>query len=267
MTLLSNNIKSLRKKLSLTQEQLAHKTGIKRSLIGSYEEGRAEPKIGTMQKLAHFFGLTIDELVNKNYEKLPAEKIGKKKTDLLKDIEGAGLRVLPIVVDKENDESISVVPQPAAAGYLNGYADPEYVGDLPQLSIPMLPSEGSCRAFQIKGDSMLPVNDGHYIIGEYLQNWYHIKSGATYIVVSKSDGIVYKRLYNRLKSNGSIELVSDNPVYNPYTLDISEIVEVWKAVAWFSFELPNEDEAKQSNFLGMMQEMKKEIDDMKRKMH
>lgn len=266
MSLLSANLKNLRKKMSLTQEQLAQKTGIKRSLIGSYEEGRAEPKIETLQKLALFFGLSLDDMVHKNFENLQDDDITTRKSAFLKDIEGAGLRVLPIVVDDKNDETISVVPQPAAAGYLNGYSDPEYIGELARLKIPMLPSSGTCRAFQIKGDSMLPVDDGHFIIAEYLQNWNDIKNGKTYIVVSKSEGIVYKRLTNNIRNENSILLSSDNPVYEPYNIEISEILEIWKAIAWFSFELPGDDQIQKSNFLGMMQEMKKEIYAMKKRM-
>ena len=41
MTLISNNIKVLRKKAGFTQEQLSAKIGIKRSVLGAYEEGRA----------------------------------------------------------------------------------------------------------------------------------------------------------------------------------------------------------------------------------
>ena len=49
MSNLANNLRYLRKQNQLTQEQLAQKIGIKRALIGAYEEGRAEPKLLTLQ--------------------------------------------------------------------------------------------------------------------------------------------------------------------------------------------------------------------------
>ena len=65
MAYLPSNLKKLRKDKGITQQELANKLGIKRSLIGSYEEGRAEPKLETMQNLALFYGLSIDDIINK----------------------------------------------------------------------------------------------------------------------------------------------------------------------------------------------------------
>lgn len=62
---LAANIKHLRDKNNITQQQLADAIGIKRVTLGSYEEGRAEPKIIGLQKLAEYFKITLDELINK----------------------------------------------------------------------------------------------------------------------------------------------------------------------------------------------------------
>ena len=43
MSTISENIRYLRKKCNWTQQDLADQMEIKRSLIGAYEEGRAEP--------------------------------------------------------------------------------------------------------------------------------------------------------------------------------------------------------------------------------
>jgi transcriptional regulator with XRE-family HTH domain len=55
MNYVKNNLKFLRKKEALTQEQLATKIGVKRAMIGAYEEGRAEPRLHTLQHLAAYF--------------------------------------------------------------------------------------------------------------------------------------------------------------------------------------------------------------------
>ena len=51
---ISDNIKYLRKKQGLTQQQFADVMEIKRSLVGAYEEERAEPKYDLLQKFAHY---------------------------------------------------------------------------------------------------------------------------------------------------------------------------------------------------------------------
>ena len=47
---ISDNIKYLRKKQGFTQQQFADVMQIKRSLVGAYEEERAEPKYDLLQK-------------------------------------------------------------------------------------------------------------------------------------------------------------------------------------------------------------------------
>ena len=61
---LSHNLKALRKQKQWTQQQLAERVGVKRSLIGSYEEGRAEPKLDTLLALSEVFQVTLDRLVH-----------------------------------------------------------------------------------------------------------------------------------------------------------------------------------------------------------
>ena len=66
---------------------------------------------------------------------------------------------------------LKLVPTKAAAGYTNGFADPEYLQELPRLYVPNL-STGTHRAFEINGDSMLPMPSGSVIIGRYVDNWH-----------------------------------------------------------------------------------------------
>lgn len=55
MSIISSNIKFLRKKKGLTQQQFADQINIKRSLVGAYEEERAEPKYELLKVIAAFF--------------------------------------------------------------------------------------------------------------------------------------------------------------------------------------------------------------------
>ncbi|MFN7791477.1 MAG: helix-turn-helix transcriptional regulator, partial [Cyclobacteriaceae bacterium] len=66
MVKLNENMRSLRKRLKLTQDQFAAKLDIKRSLLGAYEEGRAEPKLELLQKIAEVFHVTVDDLIGKD---------------------------------------------------------------------------------------------------------------------------------------------------------------------------------------------------------
>jgi transcriptional regulator with XRE-family HTH domain len=250
MTKISSNIKFLRKKKGLTQQQFADEVGIKRSLVGAYEEERAEPKYDLLKNIALFFDITVDDFIN---ETIDDKFLAKPKPNQ------GGVRVLSISVDKEDNENIEMVPLKASAGYMNGYADPEYVSQLPKLYLPMF-KQGTYRGFEIKGDSMLPLVSGTTIIGEYVENWGDIKAAETYVIISKNDGVVYKRIGNKFKDNKKLKLVSDNPVYEPYEINGEDILEVWKAKAYISTHLPlPTPEPTMESLTNMMAQMQRSI--------
>ncbi|MBI1182810.1 helix-turn-helix domain-containing protein [bacterium] len=236
MSYLPYNLRYLRKKKQLTQAQLAEKIGVKRAVIGTYEEGKAEPRLNTLRLLARFFACNIHELVEVKMD---------ESTRKSQDVSGQNLRVLPVVVDEvTQEETVPLVPVKAAAGYLSGFADPEYVGQLPQFVMPFpeLSHKRSYRIFQTTGDSMLPVESGSYIIAEYVANWHDIQDFECYIVLTKNDGVVYKRLVNKVQQNHELLFISDNKEYKAYTVSTDEIVEVWKALGLISFKLPDSEQ-------------------------
>jgi len=255
MSNISGNLKYLRKKKGHTQQQFADIMSIKRSLVGAYEEDRAEPKYELLKRIAEHFELTIDEFIN--------EEITDKWKPKLKG-QGSNLRILSISVDQQDNENIEMVPTKASAGYLNGFADPEYIKDLPKFQLPLpLLKQGTFRAFEIVGDSMLPIHPGSVIIGEYMDNWNEVKTGETYVIVSKSEGVVYKRAGNKFKELKELKLVSDNKMYDPYTVAADDILEIWKAKAYISSTLPDPaPEPTIETLTNMMSQMQKSLSQM-----
>ena len=255
--IIASNIKFLRKSKDLTQDQLADKIGVNRAMIGSYEEGRAVPKLQVLQALSHYFGITLDALV--------LNDLANPIDDMGKDVSGSNLRVVSTIVDRDNNELITLVPVKAAAGYLNGYADPDYVDTLPRFSLPFqeISKERTYRAFQINGDSMDPIPSGAYIISEYIQDWHNITDGKTYVLVTRDEGVVYKRVY--MHPSGELLLKSDNPQYETYSVHLSRLLEVWKAVGYICTTIPEPDAVSLRKLATMMQEMKREIEGLKEK--
>ncbi len=259
MSYLNKNIKELRKSRGFTQAELAERIGLKRAQIGSYEEFRAEPKIETIQKIAYLFGLSLDRLIN--------EDLSKSSDEPQVDIEGRTLRILPIVIDHENQEQISVIPVSARAGYTHSYADPEYIRDLPKFNLPLpeLYPDRSYRLFQIEGDSMLPIPDGSYVICEYVEDWRDMKDGQSHILVTRSQGIVYKRVWREVNEHRLL-LRSDNILYDPYHIHIAELIEVWKSLAYLTFDLPDQEDrakAEMQQLSSLVLQLKKDVDELK----
>ena len=230
---LAATLKTLRKKHEWTQQQLADRIGIKRSLVGAYEEGRAEPKLDTLMALARIFQTSLDTLVS---------GISSKRTDAIdtERLAGRKLRVLAVPIDPEtNRERISLVPVKAAAGYLGGYGDIDFIEALPQFSLPIpeLSTEETRRVFQIQGDSMLPFLPGSYVISSYVQDWRSIKTGELYVFLTQDQGVVFKRATNHIASTGEIELVSDNLIYAPYRVHVEDLLEVLKVQGSIQWDL------------------------------
>ncbi|GHE42200.1 XRE family transcriptional regulator [Sphingobacterium griseoflavum] len=250
MSNIASNLKFLRKRKGLTQQQFADVMEIKRASVGAYEEDRAEPKYELLKKIAEFYDLTMDEL---------AHDVIDEKWRPTPRSNASNLRVLSVTVDSNERENIELVPVKASAGYLNGYGDPEYVAELPKFSLPMF-NQGSYRAFEIKGDSMLPLPSGSIIIAEYVENWHDVKVGQTYVVVSKEDGVVYKRIGQKFKEDRGLKLVSDNKNYDPYWVPTADVIEVWKAKAFISTALPEPNpEPTMETLTAMMAQMQKTI--------
>lgn len=234
---LNENIRSLRKSLSLTQEEFAGKLNIKRSLLGAYEEGRAEPRLELLCKMADLGNIPVEELLHAPDARSSFKKT--KKQELIKNISTlykSTARQVDISPSAERN-NIELVPVKAAAGYLNGYADPEFVQELPRFSLPML-NHGTYRAFEISGDSMLPLQSGTIVVGEFIGQISEIRNGKTYVLVTRSEGVVYKRVFNYIDENGKLFLVSDNRQYAPYQIDAADVVEIWSAKAYISLNFP-----------------------------
>lgn len=229
------NIRFLRKNAGYTQAQLADKLDIKRSLVGAYEEGRAEPKLATLVNISKLFDITLDDLITKDLSDPQAQKSTTESQN------GGKLRVLAITVDEQQKENIELVPYKASAGYLNGYADAEFIEDLPRFKLPMLGSSGTYRAFEISGDSMLPIASGTVIVGQFIDDWSSIKDGTPCIIVSQKEGVVFKRVFNKIKDAAVLRLHSDNPVYSPYEIGVEDVIEIWEAKSYISSSFPIAD--------------------------
>lgn len=225
---LPRNLKHLRKRKGWSQDDLAKRLKISRSAVSAYEIGTAEPGIAILIHLSDDFSLSIDNLVRRELHTLSNEALDDLQRGPLVDITGKHLRVLATTVTDDNQPRIELVPQRARAGYTSGYADPEFLRDLPRLELPFLPRNRTYRAFHIQGDSMPPIPDGALVVGEYMDDWTDVKEGERCIVVSRDDGIVLKFISGEWEKSGQMVLSSSNPNYDPYTINVHDVLEIWR---------------------------------------
>lgn len=214
MSFAGKNLRYLRKLRGWTQEEFANKLKIKRSLLGAYEEERAEPRLEVTENICSIFKLSMEEFFLKDLSAAKGSSYLERRRQLKMAAEIS---------------EIQFVPVKAAAGYLAGYADPDFLDELNTFTLPML-APGQYRAFEIMGDSMLPTPSGSVIVCERVDDKDDVKNSQAYIVVSKNEGIVYKRVVKNNKAKAKLTLVSDNPQYEPYNINAEDVLEMWKAV-------------------------------------
>lgn len=112
-------LQELRRKKGLTQEQLAQKLYVSRTAVSKWESGRGYPNIDSLQDIARFFGLTVDELLS--HGALSADE--KPCRDLLwgvLDVSVLLFLVLPIFGQKTGGavEEVSLLALRAVAPYM-----------------------------------------------------------------------------------------------------------------------------------------------------
>jgi hypothetical protein len=76
---------------------------------------------------------------------------------------------------------------------------------------------------------MLPTPSGSIIIGEKVEHLDDIKANNAYVVLSRNEGVVYKRVMKNNRAKNKLTMISDNPQYEPYQVSAEDVLEVWLA--------------------------------------
>jgi transcriptional regulator with XRE-family HTH domain len=228
-TKLGQNLLSLRKSKDegISQDEMAKRLGLSKSTYGSYESGRTEPKLADLLKMADYFKVTTDQLLGGD--------VTIRKPILSK----MEVRLLATTVNSENENNIEFVPIKAAAGYVQGFGDLDFIETLPVFQVPFLSKDKKYRVFPIQGDSMLPLKEGSLVFSEYIEDWKNVKSGTVCIIVTKDEGIVLKKVFNYLNEKNLLVLKSTNERYAPYAVMGEDINELWKFAGYFQGDFPS----------------------------
>lgn len=216
------NLIYLRKANNLTQSALADKLGIARTTLGDYERGKTEPNFQMLNTISEMFEVDLDTLINTPLSGPQASVVF-----------GERHRRRFVNPDLTQIQPIDLVETKAEAGYLESFQDPEYIQDLPKIYMPHLPVN-EYRGFEIEGDSMLPIESGSIIIGVRVESLHEIKDMRTYVIITKRDGMVYKRV-RKNPLDHALVAISDNSIYPPYSIEYDSIAEIWEYYAHIGF--------------------------------
>jgi len=194
-------------------------------------KGRRDATVGLMQK-------TIEK-----YKINPVYLFTGDGPMFMTEEKNQDFRTLTIVTTANDDERIVHVPIPAQAGYAAEHTDPSFIQELPTFVLPDYKYRvGTHRSFDVAGDSMEPtLFEGDKVVCSYLEPtlWESgIKDNYVYVIVTWADVLV-RRVSNLLKESNKLQLISDNNYYDPTTIKLNDIREIWYVRARISPFLPS----------------------------
>lgn len=249
MSIISENIKYLRNLNRLTQEQFSSRIGIKRSLLGAYEEARANPPLDKLKLIAQSFGVSVDALIKQDIRRMretPDITLGfekrepipepRKVTELLDEL-------LPAV---KKEERVPPPPPPSIPPPPQVIIPEPYVAVRPKEPSSTLPNSptfifpgliGQANVKTFEGVADFPIPDA-WVVGEPKEDLLSIPDGHYFVLLTRPYGLIYRRVYNQVKSKGNFLLVSDLDGISPREVDVKDIQEAWLMKGYFVWQVP-----------------------------
>lgn len=227
----------------ISKQDFFRKTGLKYSnFTGKSKESDLTSK-SVAEILLKYPDVSPEWLLTGNGEMLRSEGVTEviktPPVEIIAPIKVEGRSLMPkVIVLKDEDveeERIPLVPVMAQAGYLQGYDDPQYIKELPMYNLPGM-RNGTFRIFQVEGLSMYPtLQSGSYVVGQFVEDWEHISDNRIYVVVS-TEGVIVKRVLNRIEKYGSLYCKSDNRVFPHINVKLKDVKEIWECKMHLSFD-------------------------------
>lgn len=243
MLSINERIKLILDRKGINDKDLAAAMGVSRSRLSQIFKSGVWDDLKHLRKVAEFTGFPLEYIVDgklsdQEVDSPDASKGQSYSSVAEPDLSGKTIRPLTITLSPSGVELVTYVPVKAQAGYMRGYADPQFIEKLPAFSLPgVIKDQATYRMFEVNGDSMLQLgskglHSGDIVIARYLEDIFTLKDNRVYVIVTP-DGVAIKRVLNRLKDKDSpcLVLMSDNKngEYPNYLAKPKQILEVWEA--------------------------------------
>ncbi len=246
MSFFGKNIKKIRSVKGLSQQAFAELFDLKRGTLGAYEEGRSEPKIDTLIKIANYFSIAIDDLLT---HELTVNELLKFKGDLTTyadDLKREQFPVIPCITESMAHEYVSL------------FDKENFINELPTIQLPLNPAK-EFRGYTVTNLEMTSHDKGFYpkdvVIGERVPNSVIKKlNNGTLVFVLVENKLIFRRLY--ITKNKAV-LRADHKNIEDEEFSISEIKELWRVRYVFCKRIPEFGENMDDKILLIEEELKK----------
>ncbi|MFD0992293.1 helix-turn-helix domain-containing protein [Tenacibaculum geojense] len=226
MSFFGRNIKKIRGVKGLSQKAFAEVFDLKRATLGAYEEGRSEPKIETIIKIANYFSITIDSLLTAD---LTVNELLQFKEELILE---------PAQKIKQHIAHIPYVHEEAFENYIHHYTKDKFIADLPEIQLP-LDSVSKLRAFAVVNLEMTDFDKGFYpkdiVIAEYVSLADVNKLDGEIVIAVFEDRLLLRRLFI---TEDSLLFKAAHKNIEDITYEKGSVKELWLAKYSFIKRLP-----------------------------
>lgn len=261
---IAENLKFLRLKKPVSQEQLSLQVKKASTTISNWEKKVSTPNFEEIEVIANYFEVTPGDFIYRDLSKgklIPKERAPKndekgkvigKPIGKVNDknevnygqieekepwiIEERKTQPQPpvlmprvVTIDIRGEENAVFVPVRARAGYLQGYGDEKFLEKLPAYKI-IGDRNKTYRIFEVDGNSMFPTLNDKDTVNAYWVSLSDIRDERIHVLVTRTEGIIIKRVINRYKE-GILVCKSDNSnrrgEFAPIILNVHDILEVW----------------------------------------
>ncbi|PQJ20201.1 helix-turn-helix domain-containing protein [Nonlabens tegetincola] len=227
MSFFGKNIKKIRGVKSLSQQAFADLFNLKRGTLGAYEEGRSEPKIETIIKVANYFSISIDDLLT---SELTVNQLLRFNDNITLD---------PEDLEKEHFATVPCITAKNYQDYIAHFDNEFFVKDMPSLSLP-INTEKTFRGFTVNNLEMTSHDKGFYpkdiVIGELVPHKVIQKlNNGTVVFALINDHIILRRLYT---TENGIVLRADHKNIDDIKVTMKEIKQLWRVRYVFFRRVP-----------------------------
>lgn len=239
----ARRFKKVREEQHHTQQSFAEILGIG-ATTADIERGKTKLSGKVVMELLRQFNINPLWLFGESYNKIV-------------NINGGDVSPKVITLDIDENDTIALVNQKAAAGYPHNIQDVEWYETLPAFNIP-LPQyrNATYRGFQVEGDSMLPnIRPNEWVLGKAVPSITEASDSKIYIVVLH-DSVLVKKLQKVPSAPERVRLISLNPEYIPIDVEVKNIQELWLVNSKLTFGI---DEPNESSLLRELQQSMEEL--------
>lgn len=224
------NLKKIRSVRNMSQQEFADLFDLKRATLGAYEEGRSNPKIDTVVKIANYFSIGLDELLTKE---LTVNRL---------------LRFNEAITTESsyrNDDfdSITCVTEEVKQHFLANIANNISNEELPTVKLPHVSGKDKI-AFVIDDLTMSGGSNGFFpkdtIIGVTVPLTELATLAGELSVIVANNQIYFRKLtYN----NNTVMLTANHPGVEPVLISTGDIKAAWRVIHVFRYTMHSGDSA------------------------